>query len=141
AERLPAVRPARLRLHRLDTRWYRIDRQPPDGWTWDAFPTARYRFDSASGAFRIRYAGDDPRVAMRERFDDVERIVLARDLGLRIVELTGTIEVLDLRRDRTLDALGLDDQINTGRAPGVWTACHLLAALVQEWFGERCHGI
>lgn len=78
---------------------------------------------------------------MRERFDDLERIVRASETSLRLVELTGTIQVLDLRRDRTLDALGLDDQINTGRAPGVWTACHLLADLVHEWFGERCHGI
>lgn len=78
---------------------------------------------------------------MRERFDDLERIVRASETSLRLVELTGTIQVLDLRRDRTLDALGLDDQINTGRAPGVWIACHLLADLVHEWFGERCHGI
>lgn len=78
---------------------------------------------------------------MRERFDREERRIDAVALRMHLVELTGTAQVLDLRRDRTLDALGLDDQINTGRAPGVWAACHRLADLVHEWFGERCGGI
>lgn len=78
---------------------------------------------------------------MRERFDASERIVRAADLDLHLVELTGTAHVLDLRRDRTLDALGLDDQISTSRAPGVWAAAQQLADLVRDWFGARCHGI
>jgi hypothetical protein len=67
--------------------------------------------------------------------------VTAAHLDLMLVELTGPLRVLDLRRDDILDALGLDDQINTGRAPGVWDACHRLTDLVHTWFGERCEGI
>ena len=78
---------------------------------------------------------------MRKSFDRDERIVSRRRMETHLVELTGAIRVLDLRRDRTLDALGLDDQINTGRAPGAWAACQQLTDLVQEWFGERCDGI
>lgn len=65
----------------------------------------------------------------------------AADLELQLVELTGRLQVLDLRRDRILDALGLDDQVNTARSPGVWTVCQALSDLVVDWFGERCHGI
>jgi hypothetical protein len=78
---------------------------------------------------------------MRERFDRPERRLEARDLELHMVELTGAIRVLDLRRDRVLDALGLDDQISTARARDVWSACQRLTDLVHEWFGGRCDGI
>jgi len=57
------------------------------------------------------------------------------------VQLTGRLHVVDLRTDRTLDVLGLDDEINTARAPDVWTACQQLADLVHRWCGQRCHGI
>ena len=89
----------------------------------------------------MRYAADAPRVAMRERFDDASRVVRAADLDLQLVQLTGAVQVLDLRRDLVLDALGLDDQVNTGRAPAVWAACQRLGDLVFDWFGPRCHGI
>lgn len=121
--------------------WYRIDPQPPDKWAWRSYPEARSRFDSASGRFRVRYAGDAQRVAMRERFDRDQRMVPLSALDAHLVELVGRIQVVDLRRDQTLDALGLDDQISTSRAPDVWAACHLLIDLVQEWFGERCDGV
>jgi hypothetical protein len=140
-ERLPAGQPPGLRLATLRRTWYRLDAQHPSRWTWRRYPTPRSRFDSAAGAVRVRYAGDDPRVAMRESFDRDERIVSSRRLEVRLVELTGTVRVLDLRRDRTLDALGLDDQISTARAPAVWAACQRLTDLVQTWFGERCDGI
>lgn len=78
---------------------------------------------------------------MRERFDDSRRIVRAVDLDTQLVELTGRLNVLDLRRDETLDALGLDDQISTSRAIGVWTACQRFVDLVHDWFGERCDGL
>lgn len=125
----------------MRSRWYRVDATPAAQWSWRSFATPRNRFDSAAGAFRVRYAGDEPRVAMREFFDTSQRVVSAEDLDLHLVELTGAVTVLDLRRERTLDALGLDDQINTSRAPGVWTACHRLVDLAQDWFGERCEGI
>jgi hypothetical protein len=78
---------------------------------------------------------------MRERFDATGRIVSPAELDLQLVELVGPLRVLDLRLERNLDALGLDDQINTSRAPGVWAACQLLVDLLVEWYGERCHGI
>lgn len=141
ARRLPATRPPGLRLTTLRRSWYRLDDQPPGSWSWRPFAEPRSRFDSASGTFRVRYAGDSQRVAMRERFDASGRRLNARHLRLRLVELSGPVQVLDLRRDRTLDALGLDDQVNTSRAPGVWAASQLLADRVHDWFGPRCHGI
>jgi hypothetical protein len=138
---LPAGRPPGLRLTTLHRSWYRLDEQSPAEWSWSPFPAPRSRFDSATGAFRVRYAGDGMRVAMRERFDKAERSISARDLRLHLVELTGPLQVIDLRRDRTLDAFGLDDQVSTSRAPGVWQACQQLADQVVAWFGERCHGI
>lgn len=138
---LPVDRPVGLRLSTLRRSWYRLDTEHPSSWSWTAFPAPRYRFDSASGAFRVRYAGDGQRVAMRERFDQSGRIVSKPELELRLIELTGPVRVLDLRRDRNLDALGLDDQINTSRAPGVWRAGQVLADRVHDWFGVRCDGI
>jgi len=78
---------------------------------------------------------------MRERFDETMRIVRRGELDLHLVQLTGPVRVIDLRRDRVLDALGLDDQTNTGRSPGIWLACQRLADLVHDWFGERCDAI
>lgn len=121
--------------------WYRLDSQRPQHWVWTPFARPRYRFDSAAGRFRLRYAGVSERVAMRERFDAEGRIVSASDLDLTLVELSGRLRVVDLRQDRTLDVLGLDDEINSSRAPGVWAACQQLADLVQAWYGGRCHGI
>jgi len=80
-------------------------------------------------------------VALRECFDRDHRIVAPARLDGHLIELTGEIRVLDVRRDRVLDALGLDDQISTSRAPDVWSACQRLTDLVHDWFGERCDGI
>lgn len=133
--------PRGLRLVTTRATWYRLDRDPPDRWSWEPHTGPRSRFDPASGAVRVRYAGDEPRVAMRERFDRERRVVPAAAMASHVVELSGTAHVLDLRRDRVLDALGLDDQISTSRAPEVWNACQRLTDLVVGWFGERCHGI
>ncbi len=141
AARLPEHRPTGLRLTVLHHPWYRLDPSTPSRWRWSAFPEPRYRFDSPTGAFRVRYAGDAQRVAMRERFDADGRIVSETALTLHLIELTGAVRVLDLRHDRNLDALGVDDQISTSRAPGVWAACQRLADLVRSWYGQRCHGI
>lgn len=139
--RLPAERPGGLRLSVVRRPWYRLDAQPPGDWNWEPYPKPRSRFDSAAGAFRLRYAGDAMRVALRERFDESRRTVRETALRQRLVELSGPARVVDLRKDHTLDALGVDDQISTGRSPGIWEACHHLADLVHEWFGERCDGI
>ncbi len=139
--RLPDRRPPGLRLVTHVHTWYRLDREPPQRWQWAAFPTPRYRFDSATGRYRTRYAGDGERVMMRESFDATGRVVSPPDLERHLVALSGRLRVLDLRRESVLDALGLDDQISTGRAPGVWVACQRLADLVHDWFGTRCDGI
>jgi hypothetical protein len=80
-------------------------------------------------------------VAMRERFDEQRRRLRPADLDLVLVELTGTVRLLDLRREQTLDALGLDDQVSTSRAPDVWRACQQLIDRVHDWFGDRCDGV
>jgi len=135
------ARPKGLRLSTTRHAWYRIDWQSPSRWNWTPHPIPLSRFDSAAGARRLRYAGDASRVAMRERFDTAPRKIRPADLDLHLIELTGSVEVLDLRRNQTLDALGLDDQINTGRAAGVWSACQQLSDRVHDWFGTRCHGV
>ena len=139
--RLPHERPLGLRLVSQRHAWYRLDEQPPRSWSWRPHPTPRHRFDAADGSLRVRYFADSPRAAMRERFDGEGRVISSGHLGDRLVEITGTIRVLDLRSDRTLDVLGLDDQISTSRAPGVWAACQELTALLHTWYGERLHGI
>jgi len=121
--------------------WYRVDSADPARWTWTAYSTPVSRFDSASGRLRVRYAADTARAALRERFDRDGRRLAVSHLDLTLVELVGAIRVLDLRRDDTLDALGLDDQISTSRAPGPWAAGQHLVDLVHDWFGERCHGL
>ncbi len=130
-----------MRLHATRATWYRIDAGDPARWEWQAYPRPASRFDSAAGRRRVRYAGDAARTAMRERFDRDRRQLSTAHLDLHLVELTGPIRVLDLRRDDTLDALGLDDQISTSRAPDVWAACQRLSDLVHDWFGERCDGV
>jgi hypothetical protein len=121
--------------------WYRLDAQRPGEWRWRPFAEPQHRFDPASGAFRVRYAADSARAAMRERFDAEGRVVSPAHLDVRLVELTGQVTVLDLRHERVLDALGLDDQVSTSRAPGVWAACQVLSERVEAWFGARLGGI
>jgi hypothetical protein len=121
--------------------WYRIDAAEPRAWSWQPYATPRSRFDSPTGRFRVRYAGQEARAAMRERFDEQRRRLRPVDLDLVLVELTGTIRVVDLRRDSTLDALALDDQISTSRAPDVWSACQQLIDRLHDWFGDRCGGV
>lgn len=138
---VPSTKPSGLRLSLLRHPWYRLDTTEPATWSWSAFATPRYRFDSASGGFRVRYAAQTKLGAMRERFTEQGRIISASELALQLVELTGPVRVLDLRHERNLDALGLDDQINTARSPEVWAAAHQLSDLVRRWYGERCHAL
>jgi len=130
-----------LWLRTIRGSWYRLDSQDSRRWNWTAFGQPRHRSDSPTATFRVRYAGNAQRVAMRERFDADGRIVSADALDLTLMQRTGRLHVLDLRTDRTLDVLGLDDQINSARAPDVWTSCQQLADLVHRWYGQRCHGI
>jgi hypothetical protein len=139
--RLPDARPPGLRLVTRTHAWYRLDGQPPRSWRWKPFVEPQHRFDPASGSLRVRYAADSLRAAMRERFDAEGRVVSRAHLDVRVVELTGKVSVLDLRHERVLDALGLDDQVSTSRASAVWSACHALTDRLDDWFGERLGGL
>ena len=46
------------------------------------------------------------------------------------------LRVLDLRTEKNLDALQVDDQISTGQHPDVWDTCHRLADAVRRWWTD-----
>ncbi len=144
---LPASRPTGLRLVTRRGRWFRFDTTHPDVWGWTPFADPRHRFDSLSGAQRLRYAGRTLRGAARERWDATGRVVSERDGDGWLVELTGEVSVLDLRREATLDVLGVDDRVNTGRLAldrrddMLLDVCGRLTDLVADWWGPRLHGI
>jgi hypothetical protein len=54
------------------------------------------------------------------------------------VQLVATrhLRVLDLRRERNLDVLEIDDQISTGQHPQVWTTCHHLSDAAHRWWND-----
>jgi len=137
---LPLQRPVGLRRRRLPagTEMWRIDDSPPNAWTWHGFPAPRYRFDPASGAFRVRYAGGTMIGAFREKYRDSGLFLPADHAGHHFVRLVASrdLRVLDLRNERNLDVLGVDDQISTGHHPAVWTACHQLADAVHAWWDD-----
>ncbi len=135
-DRLPTTRPAYLRTSTwtLQQCW-RIDAAEPAGWEWTPFPTPRYRFDSAAGTARVRYAGLTARGAARERWDP-DRFIAAADADSWLVQLAGTVKVLDLRRESVLDRLGLDDRINTARDAETWSACQVLGDRLRDWLPQ-----
>lgn len=100
----------------------------------------RSRFDSASGSARVRYAATAPHGA-RERYRDTGSYIPQDHAGHYLVALTSDLWVFDLRREATLDALGLDDRISTGHEPEIWAAAQELSDLVRRWWGESIHGI
>lgn len=138
---LPARQPAALRLRTLSLDPVRIEAVPFARWGWTPFSSPRYRFDSAAGVARVRYAGTSPVGAARERYRDTGLVIPMHHANHYVVQLHGRLSLLDLRQDRTLDLLGLDDQISTSRAPDVWRACHQLTDLVLEWWGHSIDGI
>lgn len=121
--------------------WWRIDATAPADWAWRPFPRPRHRFDPAAGGHRVRYAARTERGAFRERFHDSRRRIGGAQAGLWVIELTGRLRVLDLRSERTLDLLGLDDEVNVGRDPRVLAATQRLMARLIEWYGEDLHGV
>lgn len=135
---LPDARPVGLRRRRIDagTELWRVEAAPPDEWTWTGFPTARYRFDPESGAFRTRYAASTLVGAFRERYRPTGLVIPEDHAGHRLVRLVAArhLRVLDLRTEANLDVLGVDDQINTGQHDDVWTTCHRLADAVRRWW-------
>ncbi len=121
--------------------WWRLDGEPPDQWSWRPFDSPRFRFDSAEGVVRVRYASSSAVGAARERYRDTGSYVPADHAGHLVVRCDGRVRVLDLRSERVLDLLGLDDRISTGREPAVWAAAQALTDRVVAWWGERCHGV
>jgi hypothetical protein len=130
---LPGSRPAGLRTAVLrDIECWRFDAADPATWDWRPFPTPRYRFDSAGGTARIRYAGLTARGASRERWAPDRRIALV-DARTWVVRLAGTLRVIDLRRESVVDRLGLDHRINTARDPAIWRVCQVLGDRLRQW--------
>lgn len=132
-------RPAGLRTRTLEGRWWRIEAEPPERWTWEGFAQPRNRFDPASGRFRVRYAARTPVAAARERFP--HRRMHEADGDLWVVPLDGPLPVLPLTHQDVLDALELDDRISTGRvgADGdpLLEVCWHLSDAVHDWFAAR----
>jgi hypothetical protein len=137
---LPDVRPTGLRRRRITagTQLWRLDAEDPDAWMWDGFTEPRYRFDPASGAFRSRYGATDLLGAFRERYRLTGLMIPADHAGHHLVRLSAArhLRVLDLRTERNLDALGVDDQISTGQHDAVWATCQHLADAVRRWWPE-----
>jgi RES domain len=136
----PAARPRGLARRSLPggTELWRIDVNDPEGWGWAGFPVPRHRFDPASGAFRTRYASTSIPAAARERYLDTGRVVPLDHADHHLVHLVATkpLRILDLRTQANLDALDVDDRINTSHDAVVWDACHRLADSVRLWWAE-----
>ncbi len=110
----------------------------PERWDWSGFDHPRHRFDPPSGRFRVRYAANDPVAAARERFPARRLTVAAAELSL--VRLVGPPAALHLTHQANLDALGLDDRVNTARLdqPLHGSGDPLLA--VSQQLADAVHG-
>jgi hypothetical protein len=139
AATIVTTRPDLLRLVSLDVSWVRLDAGVPATWSWEPFPRQRNRFDAPG--WRVRYAARTERGAFRERFADRGRVVRGVDASVSVVVLTGRVRVVDLRNERTLDLLGVDGEICTGRSRRVFEACSLLTSRLLGWYGVQLHGI
>jgi hypothetical protein len=137
---LPHDRPQGLHLrgYPTGTQFWRLEATDPAAWTWAGFPAPKYRFDPTSGAFRSRYAATSQPGAARERYDDTGRFVEAGHAEHFLVILTCArpFRYLDLRNEKVLDLLGLDDRVSTTHEEEIWTACHDLADFVHGWWGQ-----
>ncbi|HZD65310.1 MAG TPA: RES domain-containing protein [Acidimicrobiales bacterium] len=137
---LPQPRPPGLRRRSLPvgTALWRIDAEAPAGWDWAGFPQPRHRFDSATGAFRTRYAATSAAGAARERYVASGRYIPSDHRDHHLVRLVTTrrLGVLDLRTEANLDALDVDDRISTAHDPEVWEASHHLADAVHRWWDD-----
>lgn len=123
-----------LALHRIEAAAFA-------GWGWETHPGPRHRFDSFTGAHRVRYASTTPLGAARERYRDTGKVVPADHAQHQWTRLTGEVALRDLRRDRVLDALGLDARICTAYEAHVRHACWVLSDQVREWWGDDVNGI
>lgn len=115
-----------------------MEATPPTKWRWTGFPEPRYRFDPESGGFRTRYAAATLVGAFRERYRSTGLVIPADHETHHLVRLVAAhnLRVLDLRTEKNLDALGIDDQISTGQHPDVWDTGHRLADAVKRWWTD-----
>jgi len=115
-----------------------VDATPPAAWHWTGFPEPRYRFDPRSGAFRTRYAGATLVGAFRERYRSTGLVIPADHRTHHLVRLVSArnLRVLDLRTEKNLDVLQVDDQISTGQHPDVWATCHRLVDAARRWWTD-----
>jgi hypothetical protein len=118
--------------------WWRIESDDAAKWEWSGFPQPRNRFDPVSGDFRTRYAAASLHGAARERYSGTGRYIPADHAGEHMVHLVAAraLRILDLRSEGNLDALGVDDRINTSREGAVMEACHRLAACCRGWWPD-----
>ncbi|WP_172827131.1 RES family NAD+ phosphorylase [Mycobacterium asiaticum] len=137
---LPAKRPVGLASRTVPkgTELWRVEAAQPTDWEWQGFPQARYRFDPESGGFRTRYAATACEGAFRERYRDTGRTIPADHASQYLIRLVATrpLRIFDLRTQRNLDALDVDDQISTGQKNRVWQTCHRLADTARGWWPE-----
>ena len=137
---LSVARPAGLRSRRAKTgvELWRVETTHPSKWTWTGFARPRNRFDPASGSFRTRYAATQLVGAFRERYRPTGLVIPADHIDHHLVRLVATrgLRVLDLRTERNLDALQVDDQISTGQHAPVWATCHQLADASRAWWSD-----
>ncbi|MBX7432570.1 RES domain-containing protein [Mycobacterium sp. Y57] len=137
---LPDGRPFGLRRTTLKagTEFWRLDATAPADWDWRGFPEPRYRFDPESGSFRTRYAGATLAGAVRERYRASGLVIPADHRSHHLVRLVASrnVRALDLRTEKNLDILRLDDQVSTGQHADVWRTCHRLADAVRRWWTD-----
>jgi hypothetical protein len=137
---MSADRPTGLQSRRVraGTELWRVEAADPSDWTWEGFAEPRYRFDSAAGQFRTRYAATAMVGAFRERYRATGSVIPADHADQRLIRLVNTrpLRILDLRTERNLDALGVDDQISTGQHDAVWDTCQHLADAARRWWPD-----
>ena len=117
---------------------WRVDATRPADWDWSGFPEPRSRFDPQSGAFRTRYAGATLVGTFRERYRTTGLVIPADHRTHHLVRLASarSLRVLDLRTEKNLDVLQIDDQISTGQHPDVWATCHRLVDAARRWWTD-----
>jgi len=137
---MPAARPTGLqsRTAKRNTKMWRVEATRPNEWEWHGFPQPRHRFDSQSGTFRTRYAGAELVGAFRERYRATGLVVPADHAEHYLIEMVtrSPMRVLDLRTERNLDALDIDDQISTGQYDVIWDTCQRLADAARQWWPD-----
>ena len=137
---LPAGRPVGLRRRSLaaGSEWWRFDASHPDNWNWDGLAEPRSRFDPASGAFRVRYAGRSVVGAAREKYRGTGLLIPADQAEHHLVRLVATrpLRLFDVRTEANIDVLDVDDQISTGQHATVWSTGHQLADRARAWWDD-----